>query len=149
MHNEIGLARLPDVNWSSKIARQFMSQHINEYVAICNDMYLPYRYLNTEHLTTGSIFYWTSPSVRIVILCNYKISFWVSMFYCLLNIMHERLFLGTFQDQLKWLNFIWELKKFYWLNFMDWLLDSKYAVGTYEFWVFLVKIFLLSLIVVN
>ena len=42
MHNEIGLARLPDVNWSSKIARQFMSQHINEYVAICNDMYLPY-----------------------------------------------------------------------------------------------------------
>ena len=42
MHKEIGLARLPDVNWSSKIARQFMSQHINEYVAICNDMYLPY-----------------------------------------------------------------------------------------------------------
>ena len=23
----------------------------------------------------------------------------------------ERLFLGTFQDQLKWLNFLWELKK--------------------------------------
>ena len=55
-------------------------------------------------------------------------------------IWHERLFLGTFRDQLKWLKFILELRKFYWLNFMDWLLDSQFAIGTYEFWIFPVKI---------
>ena len=34
MHYEIDLARLP-------VVIKYMSQHINEYVAICNDMYLP------------------------------------------------------------------------------------------------------------
>ena len=33
MYDEIDLAKLPDVI-------KYMSQHINEYVAMCNDMYL-------------------------------------------------------------------------------------------------------------
>ena len=37
---------------------------------------------------------------------------------------HWNTFSGDISDQLKWPNFLWELKKFYCLKFMDWLLDS-------------------------
>ena len=37
---------------------------------------------------------------------------------------NERLFLGTFQDQLNLINLIKEIKIFYWLHFMDCVFDS-------------------------
>ena len=60
--------------------------------------------------------------------------------------LYEKLFLGTFQDQLKWLNFLWESKKF--LLSKIYGLVSRFLICYWDLLVLDlpgVKIFLLSI----